>query len=102
MPTCSLPSDPSLEHLRNQAKRLQRMVRERAAEAIELVREFHPRLAGATVESPELDAFSRADAQLVVARRYGFPSWNRLRQHLGVVERYSRSPHRSAGRRPAR
>ena len=30
VPTCSLPSDPSLEHLRNQAKRLQRLVRERS------------------------------------------------------------------------
>ena len=96
MPTCSLPSDPSLEHLRNQAKRLQRLVRDRAADALALVREFHPRFASATADSPELDAFTRADAQLVVARRYGFPSWNRLRQHLGVVERYSRSPHRQA------
>ncbi len=96
MPTCSLPSDPSLEHLRNQAKRLQRLVRDRAAEALELVREFHPRLAGATAESPELDAFTRADAQLVIARRYGFPSWNRLRQHFDVLERYSRVPHRQA------
>ena len=71
-------------------------MRDRAADALALVREFHPRFASATADSPELDAFTRADAQLVVARRYGFPSWNRLRQHLGVVERYSRSPHRQA------
>jgi len=94
VPTCPLPGDPSLEHLKAQAKLLQRRVRERAADALELVREFHPRLAAVDDQSPALDAFSRADAQLVVARRYDFASWNRLRRHLGIVERYTRSPHR--------
>jgi Ankyrin repeats (3 copies) len=93
VPTRSLPGDPSLEHLKAQAKLLQRRVRERAGDALELVREFHPRMSAVDHESPEPDAFSRADAQLVVARRYGFASWNRLRRHIEVVERYTRSPH---------
>jgi hypothetical protein len=39
-------------------------------------------------------AFRRADAQLVVARLYGFPSWNKLRRHVELISQYSRSPHR--------
>jgi hypothetical protein len=39
-------------------------------------------------------AFRLADAQLVVARGYGFASWPRLRRHLQTVALYTRSPHR--------
>ena len=59
-------------------------------EAGELVREFHPRPPG------DLTEFSRADAQLVIARNYGFASWAKLRQYVEVVTRYARSPHRVA------
>ena len=88
MPTQPLPSDPSLEHLKGQAKRLQRAVAAGEPEALALVAEHHPGARGR--------AFTRADAQLVVARRYGFPSWPRLRAHLDTVGRYARSPHRQA------
>jgi hypothetical protein len=40
-----------------------------------------------------LAGFSRADAELVVARRFGFPSWPKLKAHLELVQGYSRSPH---------
>jgi len=40
-------------------------------------------------------------AQLVVARRYGFPSWARLKRHVEVVERYSRFPDRMTADAPA-
>ena len=90
MPTRPLPSDPSLEHLRNEAKTLQRRVRSGDADAAALAGELHPRLTPAT----DLSGFTRADAQLVVARQYGFPSWSRLRAYLESVARYSRSPHR--------
>lgn len=86
MPSRSLPNDPSLDHLRHEAKTLQREVRARIPDALEAVREHHPRPAAA--------AFRLADAQLVVARSYGFPSWARLRRHLDTVARYSRSPHK--------
>jgi ankyrin repeat protein len=84
-----LPSEPSLEHLRGQAKTLQRRVRAGEAEALALVARRHPRPPGDTA------AFTRADAQLVVARGYGFASWPKLRAHLGMVERFGRSPHRA-------
>lgn len=95
MPTVRLPDDPSLEQLKNQAKTLQRFVRAGVPEALEHVREFHPRLKNVAADTPEARSFSRADAQLVVARRHRFPSWPKLRAHLDVVERYRRAPHRA-------
>lgn len=87
MPIRRLPDNPDLEHLRNQAKNLQRQVRDGDQRAVDLVREFHPR-------PPQ--ALRRADALLVVARSYGFASWPALRATLDVIDRYTRSPHRQA------
>ena len=42
---------------------------------------------------PELTGFTRVDAQLVVARQFGFASWPKLKAHLELVARYARSPH---------
>ena len=71
----------------------QRAVRAGDPGAAAVVNEFHPRLGSAQPGSPELDAFTRADAQLVVARQFGFPSWPRLKAHLELVADYARSPH---------
>jgi hypothetical protein len=99
VPTRRLPSDPNLEQLRNHAKTLQRRVRSGDDEAVALAREFHPRLADGAAA---LEAFTRADAQLVLARLYGFPSWTKLRRHVELVKQYSRSPHRQPVGRPVR
>ena len=80
MPTRPLPNDPSLEHLRKQAKRLRNAVRSGDADALAQVNEFHPRARDAVAR------FSLADAQLVTARAYGFASWTKLKQHLAVIE----------------
>ena len=87
MPTRRLPSNPRLEHLRNQARDLHRLIRASDADALALVDEHHPR-APRTSEPLTL-----AEAQLVIARTYGFPSWPRLRRHLDVIEEHARSPH---------
>ena len=39
------------------------------------------------------NGFTRADAQLVIARQFGFSSWPKLKAHLELVARYARSPH---------
>jgi hypothetical protein len=83
MPTRRLPDDPNLEHLRNQAKTLLKQVRSGDPTAVALAGEFHP-------------VDNLADAQLVIARSYGFPSWPRLGRHLALVDQYSRSPHRQS------
>jgi ankyrin repeat protein len=91
MPARHLPAAPSLEQLRKQAKELLRGVRAGEPAAVELVREHHPRVADGTAEPATL---TLADAQLVVARHHGFPSWPRLREFLDVLARFSSSPHR--------
>ena len=93
MPTRGLPGNANLEQLKNGAKSFQRAVRAGDAGAAEVVREFHPRLRDAQAGSPELERFTRADAQLVIARQFGFASWPKLKAHLELVTRYARSPH---------
>ena len=89
MPTLCLPSRPNLEHLKGQARTLQRQVRVGDKAALDTVRAFHPR--PDVGEAPE--TFPLAEAQFVVARQYGFASWPALCRHLAVVERYARYPH---------
>ncbi len=93
MPPRGLPGNANLERLKNGAKSFQRAVRAGDAGAAAVVREFHPRLGDATVGSPELAVFSRADALLVIARRFGFASWPTLKAHLELVAPLARSPH---------
>ncbi len=46
------------------------------------IREFHPRFRRAK-DAEIFDArFSLSDAQLTIAREYGFPSWARLKRHI--------------------
>ena len=67
VPTAELPEQPSLEQLRNQAKDLR--------------------------DNAGLPLW---EAQLAVARRYGFASWTRLKRHVELLTRYSRFPERVA------
>ncbi|MGH3121991.1 MAG: hypothetical protein ACRDND_13330, partial [Streptosporangiaceae bacterium] len=93
-----LPSEPSLQQLRHQARDLQRAVRRGDQDALAEVAGRHP--AGAP-DGAAAAAFPLSAAQLVVARRYDFPSWVRLRRYVEVVERYSRFPERMAAGAPA-
>jgi hypothetical protein len=81
MPTRNLPNPPSLDHLKKQAKSLLKQVRAEDHEAVALAAEFHP-------------VSTLADAQVAIARSYGFASWPRLVHHLELVEHYTRYPHR--------
>ena len=91
MPIAQLPDNPNLDQLRNQAKTLKRLVRAGVPQALDMVREVHPRLSDISAGTPTATRFSLADAQLVTARRHGFASWPRLRAYLDVVARYSRA-----------
>lgn len=84
MPPIPLPEDASLEHLRSQAKLVRQLFTQRDDGALDLVDEFHPRVDDA--RSLTDDDFKLADAQLVVARLYGLPSWPELRSHLGEID----------------
>jgi hypothetical protein len=93
VPVQPLPDNPDLERLRGIATTLRDLVRADVPEAIDLVREHHPRL-GDLRPGPATSSFKLADAQLTVARMYGFPSWPRLRRHVELVTMLSRAPHR--------
>lgn len=79
MPVKSLPSRPSLEHLKNQARDLLQAFAKASPQALSRVREFHPKFAHLTATQRTKIRFVLADAQLVVAREYGFDSWPKLK-----------------------
>jgi ankyrin repeat protein len=85
MPSIPLPDEPSLEQLRKQAKDLRRAVLAADPAAV----------AEAAARYPDAPVgFPLRAAQLVVARRYDFASWTRLKRHVEIVIRYSRFPDR--------
>ncbi len=81
MPTKRLPESPSLQHLKLQAKDLRAGHRARALDAYQRIREFHPRFRGLNDAAIGDAAFTLNDAQLTIAREYGFSSWPRLKAH---------------------
>ena len=93
MPTDCLPNDPDLQKLRDHAKALRDLVRAGDGGSIALVCEHHPRFAELTAGSSAATGFKLADAQLTIARHYGFESWATLRHYVELVNRLSRSPH---------
>jgi hypothetical protein len=77
-----LPAQPSLEQFKKQAKELVKSHRAQEKSALALIREFLPSLTGKTDEEIVLFPFALHDAQSVIARQYGFPGWNQLRDQL--------------------
>ena len=82
MPVRRLPSNPNLDHLKYQAKDLLKDHAARKPEAAQRVREFHPCFAARTDSEIFRAELSLSDAQLAIAREYGFPSWTRLKRHI--------------------
>jgi hypothetical protein len=76
-----LPDHPNLANLRKQAKSLLAAWQAGDLQALTRVRDLHPRGERLTA----LGRHSLADAQLVVARGYGFASWARLVQYLRLT-----------------
>jgi hypothetical protein len=82
MPIKPLTSNPSLDHFKHQARDLQKAQRAGDPEANQRIREFHPRLRRAAEEEIVQAKFTLADAQVTIAREYGFTSWSKLRAYL--------------------
>ena len=74
-----LPANPSLEHLKSQAKQLLKAHKDGSPDALQRIRSFFPKLSDATDVEIQNAAFGLQDAQLVIAREYGFASWTRLK-----------------------
>ena len=82
MPTKQLPANPSLAHLKHQAKDLIREHTSREPSSAQRLREFHPSLRLATDHEIFSTHLTLGDAQLAIAREYGFASWTRLKHHI--------------------
>jgi ankyrin repeat protein len=77
MPAQTLPDHADLAHLKNQAQDLLKQARGADADALARLRELHPHYDRLVRTGVKL-----ADAQLVIARSYGFPSWPKLKTHI--------------------
>jgi ankyrin repeat protein len=71
----TLPANPDLDHLRKQAKQLLRDARAQRGEALQSILAFHPRPA---------EFSSLRDAQLTLARLYGFADWMALHREVDL------------------
>ena len=78
----SLPSRPNLEQLKNQAKDLLKAHQSSQPESFERIQANHPDYANASKDEIRAIKFSLSDAQLVIAREYGFPNWPKLKKHI--------------------
>ncbi len=78
----SLPARPNLEQLKIQAKDLLKSLKSGDVTAYRRFQENHPQPTKlGTVES-RAGAMTLSDAQLVIAREYGFTSWPKLKAHV--------------------
>lgn len=89
-----LPPVPNLEFERKEAKAFLRQLRAGEPDALARARARHPAI---DVSAPA--RIRLAEAQLVLAREYGFTSWPRLVRYFSDVDR-QRHSHHSFGRRP--
>ena len=77
MPVRELPARPNLEHLKKQARQLLRGYLQADTSAVDRFRE-----AQVTHATP---AAKLAQAQLVIAREYGFDNWANLKAQVGAL-----------------
>jgi ankyrin repeat protein len=85
----TLPGKPDLDHLKKQAKQLLRDVRAQQGEALQTIIAFHPRPA---------EFSNLRDAQLALARRYGYADWEQLRDEVELRQLRSGTPKEQAER----
>lgn len=79
-----LPVRPNLDQLKSQAKDLLRDYRANDSHALEDFSELHP-------HTPSSSEAKLADAQLVLARSYGVPTWPRLVQACQMIDAIHRN-----------
>jgi ankyrin repeat protein len=94
MPARSLPLRPSLNQLKLQAHELHRAHRDGEVPAAARIATHHPRMRGVPLQTILDRPLPLADAQLVVAREYGFETWSQLKQRVELGARMDRiQPH---------
>ena len=84
-PARQLPAAPNLEQQRKQARELLDAARAHDPGALRRMRALHPRLSEGAAEALPVGSLALHDAQLVIAREYGFPSWPKLKAHIDQI-----------------
>src|SRR4051794_9546216 len=77
-----LPEQPHLDVPKREARELLAQYRERRPEALERIQHRHPKFRQLHAEPGAAAIFKLTDAQLVVAREYGFSSWPEMKQRI--------------------
>lgn len=85
MPDKSLPNRPNLEQYRKQAKDLLRSHARAELIALDRIARYHPRFQDQSPNLIRAVPFQLADAQLVLAREYGFESWQRFAKQINTL-----------------
>jgi hypothetical protein len=94
MPTRTLPPRPNLAQLKRQAAELQRLHRDGRQSAAARIIANHPKRKRQSARAVLDSRLAVADAQLVIAREYGFESWARLKHEVETSDRVARfEPH---------
>ena len=81
-----LPLRPNLEQLKKRAKALLKELEAGNPGALNRASGLHPRWREMSSADAPDSRFTLADAQLVIAREYGFESWPKLRAHVLAQE----------------
>ncbi|HWA61305.1 MAG TPA: ankyrin repeat domain-containing protein [Caulobacteraceae bacterium] len=87
----TLPARPDLEQQKKRAKALLKAIRAGEPQALARLASGHPRHVHRA--PADLGAVKLADAQVVIAREYGFSSWPALKAHIDGLSREA-SPQR--------
>jgi uncharacterized protein (TIGR03067 family) len=77
-----LPARPNLDHLRRQAKTLLAQLKDGMPAAVQAFIDHLPEARQMRADAVRAAGFRLADAQSVVARQSGFPSWPALSRHV--------------------
>jgi hypothetical protein len=83
-----LPANPSLKSLKNQAKTLLHAQHSGQNDACERIKASHPRLQNLSTDAIKKTEFALVDAQLVIAREYGFDSWPKMTETIFEREQH--------------
>src|SRR5256885_3778728 len=74
-----LPAQPDIEQLKHQAKDLLKAYQSGELAAVERIRQSYPRRSKTPSTEAQTGSLRLSDAQLVIAREYGFKSWPKLK-----------------------
>jgi putative phosphoribosyl transferase len=86
MPSRDIPSRPSLEHYKKQAKDLVKASNAASPEAIARIRGYLPRLRGLPDSEIRRAQFKLSDAQLIIAREHAFENWSKFARHIQMLD----------------